>query len=237
MGKLFLSGRLTDIVQILIKADDYITSEELAEMLGTSTRTIFREIQGINRTLEKYHCSLETKSGKGIRLTGDRNGVAEKLKGQQDVSGNISYYSKEQRRNLLIADCLKNREIQKLGYYAHKFKVSEATISNDINAVESWLQEHKIRLVRNVGRVIAIECDEKKLRDTILDFLYNNILGADHQRYERITNEKEAGEFFLQISNEDITDILNQEVLLKIFPVLERQKAGLLDNLTSALLY
>jgi transcriptional antiterminator len=56
------------------------------------------------------------------------------------ISANQGMLDKDERQQVLLAELLKNKGLQKLITYAHQFQVSEATISNDINSLEPLTQ-------------------------------------------------------------------------------------------------
>lgn len=62
--------RLMQILFLLLNADKPIPAAKLAEQLQISKRTIFRELDHIDASLEKYGLKLERKSRTGFELTG-----------------------------------------------------------------------------------------------------------------------------------------------------------------------
>lgn len=67
------SPRLKRILLLLLEAPDqtYTKIESLANDLKTSRRTIFRELENVNELLALSGVKMETRTGKGIRLTGE----------------------------------------------------------------------------------------------------------------------------------------------------------------------
>ena len=55
---------------LLLRSEDYITSEELADKLAVTSRTIKSDIKSISENLEKYipELSIEARRSKGIRI-------------------------------------------------------------------------------------------------------------------------------------------------------------------------
>lgn len=201
-------------------------------MLGTSTRTIFREIQGVDKILEKYGCVLETKMGKGIKLNGNIEKIAEKLDDYKCDAQRSLYYTKEQRREVLTADGLKNAEFQKLGYYAYKFGTSEATISNDISTLETWFEEHKLKLIKENGKVVTVQGDEKDIRDAIIEFFGKVIIRRDEIEHKENTYKFNA--FSILQRDERIIDaFVSKEVLFKVVGILE-SFGDIVENLTAS---
>lgn len=63
--------RITFMLQYLIFRDDYITQDELAEMMYVSRNTILNYIKSIKIMIEEYRLQLESKTNLGIRILGD----------------------------------------------------------------------------------------------------------------------------------------------------------------------
>mgnify|MGYP001393336455 CR=1 FL=1 len=72
MDQTFFSLRQIKLFQILLGQDQYLPMDQAAERLGVSTRTLFREIQGINRELEGFQYIWRQKQEKesGCPVTG-----------------------------------------------------------------------------------------------------------------------------------------------------------------------
>ncbi|WP_024866165.1 helix-turn-helix domain-containing protein [Butyrivibrio sp. FCS014] len=82
---------------------------------------------------------------------------------------------KEKRRNLLKLELLRNREPQKLFYYSDMFGVSEATISTDLEAINDWVQECHLSIIRKPGFGIALSGSEKSYRTAMQRFVTENM--------------------------------------------------------------
>ena len=64
------SPRQIQILFLLLESDKPINSNELAQALKTSRRTIFREMNHVDKELKKYHLTLERKGQQGFWLDG-----------------------------------------------------------------------------------------------------------------------------------------------------------------------
>ena len=163
------SSRQAKILSICLLRDDYITYHEISEQLQMSSRTIMRELPQIKDSLQSFNLDILSKKGKGIRIIGhdeDKQNLIMDIQGSK-----IDYMDKEERQELLCLELLRMKEIQKLFYYSNKFQVSEATISHDLDDLESFFQEFQINLIRKPGYGVGIEANE-----TIEDRLYLQLL-------------------------------------------------------------
>ena len=169
---MIFSTRLARILRILLDHDEmYVSVDELASQLQTSRRTIFRELQHID--LSGYGLELLSRQGKGLQLAGSAAGktkLADELTTQ-----NIPYINKEERRKLLAYELLRFPEIKKLVYYGNMFSVSEATISNDLDALAPWFDEHQIHLVRTNKNNIRLEGREDDRRGAMSHIIHEMI--------------------------------------------------------------
>lgn len=232
MDQKFFSLRQIKLFQILLEQDQYLPMDQAAERLGISARTLFREIQGINRELSGLSVYLETKTGKGIRLSGDREGFADYLEKMSEGDSCLFYYTKEQRRALLTIEFLKRKNIEKLGYYAYKLMVSEATVSNDIQAVKPWFQEHRLVLERKPGLGITVTGEEESFRSAIIDFLNEKLMKADVKQFQDRKGEFCALEYFQNLGKSSNMDLLNQEILYKVIEILKKCEDEFLSRIT-----
>lgn len=169
-----LTPRLKQILLIMLKEGQIIPVKELAARIGVSKRTVQRELEYIGNSLKPYHLAFETKTGKGVWLSGsdeDKKQLMEELQG----TDNYDMSNREDRRKRLILEILKDKGLKKLFYYSSRFQVSEATISSDLDAIEGWLREYQLTITRKPGSGIAVNGTEESYRKAIRAFIEENI--------------------------------------------------------------
>ncbi len=162
--------RLRQILLILLQENQILSVKKLADELKVSKRTVQRELEYIGSSLNKYKVSLQTKTGIGIWLEGeeeDKNKLCELLQEEDTLASG----DKEERRKRLILEILKDRTPKKLYYYANIFNVSEATISNDMDAIESWFHRCNLNIIRRQGYGVALAGSEKDYRLAVRRFM------------------------------------------------------------------
>lgn len=171
---MYFTPRLRKILLILLQEDKIMSVNKLADEIKVSKRTVQRELEYVGSSLNKYNVSLLTKPGIGIWVKGeevDKKKLYTLLKEEDNIdSGN-----KEDRRKRLILEILKDRTPKKLYYYANIFDVSEATISNDMEAVENWFNQLHLNIIRKQGYGVALEGSEKNYRLAVRKFIDENI--------------------------------------------------------------
>lgn len=211
------SSRLKKILQIIIETDGYVKVEELAKRLKTSSRTIFRELRHIDDALKEYHVHMISKAGMGIRMEGsceDKEALRQELNTEQ-----IQYLNKEERQHLLIFELLRSDEVQKLLHYGALFQVSEATISNDLDCIEPWFQQHDLSLIRKPGVGVGVQGEEAVLRKAMTQLLQEHL--QNKESYESVNfldSQTLLTEIFLH-QDAGILNMLNQDILKRILDV------------------
>ncbi len=166
--------RMKQLIWVLLEHEGIISVKNLAEKIGVSKRTVQRELGYMESALKPYGITFMSKTGVGVWLEGkeeDKNRLAEEV-GQGDSydAGN-----RAERRKRLILQILKEKGLKKLFYYSSQFGVSEATISTDLEAVEEWLGNYGLRVVRKPGSGTVIEGGEEDYRRAIRAFIDENM--------------------------------------------------------------
>jgi mannitol operon transcriptional antiterminator len=210
-----LTPRIRQILIYLLEAEQSATDSEVADALGVSKRTILREADYISGILKSYGLTLVRKKGEGSQIVGDESKKAEllqivKARKEQVIS------DKDQRRNLLKLELLRNREPQKLFYYSDMFGVSEATISTDLEAISEWAAECHLDIIRKPGYGIMLSGSEKSYRMAMQRFVTENM------KSKKTTAE-----------GDNIYLLMNEEILSEVESVLDRLDEPYLSLLTN----
>ncbi len=208
------SPRLRQILLILLQEEQTIPVKKLADEIKVSKRTVQRELEYIDASLKKYNITLQTKTGIGIWLDGeeaDKRNLLSILK-EQDV---MDSGDKEERRKRLILEILKDRTPKKLYYYGNIFGVSEATISNDMEAVEGWFRQFDLKIIRKQGYGVALEGSEKNYRLAVRKFIDENM---DSKIMKNLTDGKEWTilDVIRDKKGRNIYNLINNDVLKQV---------------------
>ena len=152
-----------------------------------------------------------SKAGMGIRMEGsceDKEALRQELNTEQ-----IQYLNKEERQHLLIFELLRSDEVQKLLHYGALFQVSEATISNDLDCIEPWFQQHDLSLIRKPGVGVGVQGEEAVLRKAMTQLLQEHL--QNKESYESVNfldSQTLLTEIFLH-QDAGILNMLNQDIL------------------------
>lgn len=213
---MIFSPRLNNLLLILAKYNGYITINELASQINTSKRTVFRELENINKTLSKYNLELEKKTGLGIRLNGtdeDKQKFIAILNSENETDTT----DKQTRHKHLILEILKDTQAKKLYYYSNMFKVSEATISNDMEKISPWFEKYNLKLIRKQGYGVSLEGNENDYRKAINKFINENIDDASLIEVFKNSDRKIEVDKFMLLNNKDsIYNLIDKDILNRV---------------------
>lgn len=205
--------RTKQILNALLQENQTMSVKVLADKVGVSRRTVQRELEYINGSLKDYEISFMSRTGVGVWLEGSEE---EKKRLLLAITKGDTYdvSNKEERRKRLVLEILKDKGLKKLFYYSSKFKVSEATVSGDLEAVEEWLNRYGLKVARKPGSGVAIEGSEGSYRKAIRAFINENMdTQVLHEAYEN--EEKQAG-IYDGLQQSSIGQILNNDILKRV---------------------
>lgn len=169
-----INPRVKRIVLSLCREKTYVTIAQIAKKLAVSTKTILREMPEVEELLREYGYKLEKKTGVGIGLR--CNGEAKrKIIQLLESSVEANVFSQKERKTVIISKLLQNQAPVKLYEFTSILKVTEGTISNDLDKLEPWFRKHEINLVRKPGLGVYIEAPEQNIRKAIVHYIYENI--------------------------------------------------------------
>jgi transcriptional antiterminator len=173
-----------------------VTASQLAEVNGCSVRTIKTAIKTINMTFENQSFHIQTKSGKGIWLNFEEKDAEMLLSFIQEPVPDL--------RTIEIIDILLHANqpvtIQAL---ADQIFSSPSTVHRELLAVEEYLQNFKVTLVKELRKGISLEAPEGKKRS-----LEATIIKDKVQVQQKTNNFQQIQEHFPQVDIEKIREAL-----------------------------
>ena len=219
------SPRTKQILQVLLEQEQEISVKYLADRIGVSKRTVQRELGSLGKSLEEYGVSFHSRTGVGVWLEGgSREGEA--LAPALGDAGADDGRNREERRRRLILEILKEKGLKKLFYYSSQFGVSEATISADLAAAESWLEQYDLHVSRKPGSGVNVEGTEENYRRAIRAFISENI---DTKTVKEAYEDNPSGNYDILDS---ISRILDGEVVKRVMECIMRVDNPLIRTLT-----
>lgn len=172
-----MEQRTLEIIKILLQQKDFQTTGDIAKKISVSSKTVSRQIPKVEEFLNKAGLSLEKKSGSGILIAGSdvkKYLLAEKLK-----SAKKREYSQSERRSIIISKLLTSHEPIKLFVLSSAVNVTDSTISNDLDKLESWFNQQGLKLLRKPGLGVSLLGDERDIRRAIVKYIYENVAQSE----------------------------------------------------------
>lgn len=219
------SPRTKQILQVLLEQEQEISVKYLADRIGVSKRTVQRELGSLGKSLEEYGVSFHSRTGVGVWLEGGSR-EREALAAALGDAGAYDASNREERRRRLILEILKEKGLKKLFYYSSQFGVSEATISADLAAAESWLEQYDLHVSRKPGSGVNVEGTEENYRRAIRAFISENI---DTKTVKEAYEDNPSGNYDILDS---ISRILDGEVVKRVMECIMRVDNPLIRTLT-----
>lgn len=151
-----------NIINALAEAGHYVTSTELAKMIGVSPKTIYRKIRDLNSRYSEPIVNSER--GKGYCL--DYNRYL-RLSGQHQGKSNGIIYSPLERRNEVVTKLLFNApRVMDIHQVYEKYYVSDDLVKQDLVAINKILKKYQL-ILSHRGKYVAVVGDEKNIRKAI----------------------------------------------------------------------
>lgn len=169
-----LTARQARIVDRLLRMDSGLTLVLLAAELGTSTRTVQRDLPAVTAWLSHHGITLTVRSRLGLVISASPAQRESALTRLARVEPGESL-SPEERQALILQDLLQMRDGAKLAYFSRRYRVTEATISRDLDRLEPWLNQRELTLVRRPGFGLEVTGAERAWRQAIIDFMRGNL--------------------------------------------------------------
>lgn len=196
---MYFSNREKKILKLLLDYPSGITIEELEQVLHVSKRTIYREISSIEKTIKALDVQIIKPRKAGYRLIGEKSALAA-LKTQLEKK-QAAVFDTIQRQSALVCSLLLSETEITIESLAIDFLVSPATITTDLQVIETSVADYELTLIRLKGRGIKITGKEKAKRQILGNLIYNGVSEydffhfLDQLRPENLTQK--SGNFFL----------------------------------------
>ncbi|HBG35530.1 MAG TPA: hypothetical protein DDW88_00490 [Treponema sp.] len=183
-----MSSRIKQMLELLQDSQSFITVATLAQTIGVSERTLFRDIVKLEDYLKIYDVGLVKQRGVGVKLTGDISRLNERFFVRQNYFLRLNG---EERCQSIIVYLAMRVHIIKIVELSQLYGVSDSCISNDLKKIDNLFLEEKkdIRIIRQKGVGITLAGDEWTIRMYALRCFFKfvnpkDVLGFLFQRQE-----------------------------------------------------
>ncbi|MGX7205183.1 BglG family transcription antiterminator [Enterococcus pingfangensis] len=196
---MYFSIREKKILSLLLDYPNGITSEELQDILQVSKRTVYREISSIEKTIKSQDIQIIKPRGEGYRIIGETVNL-ERLQQQLGEKQAELFTDNVQRQSAIVCSLLLMDEEETIEGLAIDFKVSQATITSDLAAIEKSLIDYRLELQRLKGRGIRIAGHEKQRRQLLSSLIYNGVSEFDFFQFiDSLPEAATTDNFFLKL--------------------------------------
>lgn len=169
------SNRKKEMLSLLLKSDEYIKSDYIAEEIGISSKTVQREIKNINVLLRELKTdSIESSRGKGYIIPLEsKKSIQLVFKDYEDKDALVPNMQQSRiewiiRKFAVLSMEKKECTLEKL---ADELFVSLTTLKKDMNSVKDTLQKYHIQLAKISNKGLKLQGEEKNIRQLIVDYL------------------------------------------------------------------
>lgn len=169
-----LTSRQKHIIELIAKLSGSapITVAELSGKMNLSSRTILREMPSVEKWLAANSFTFTKKPGVGLTLNESLEGQRRLLELLNAQSAGADY-TKDERRRLILVELLDADGPIKSGYFTKKYRISEGTLSTDLDYLADKLKPDCLSLIRKQGVGISLSGSEEGFRRAIAGTIYD----------------------------------------------------------------
>ncbi len=169
-----LTTRQRDLLQILLDTDHPLGTADLASRMSLTPRQVNYGLKGLKSWLEQRDVTLKVTPGVGVLLDCSQDTVAS-LANELTTATQFELILTAGQRQQLVALVLLDIAEPLILYQLQQFaKVSRTTILNDLDAIEAWLQDHKLILERRPNFGIQIRGSEQAQRQALAALVWGD---------------------------------------------------------------
>ncbi|UOR13397.1 BglG family transcription antiterminator [Halobacillus amylolyticus] len=223
---MYISARERKMIELLLLSNETIAIKEIAEWLDVSTRTVHRDLQGIETLLRDHGLLLQKTAGKGVIIEGNqenRKRMQESINKQDGVD-----YTPEERQVLVLSKLLEIKQPIKLFALASDLEVTVATISYDLDKIEQMLNDFQLDLVRKRGYGVEVKGSESRIREAISFLIMEHMNELDFIKLLR-ENVQDSS---LDLVSERLLGLVSRDKISLIEQTIETIRPSLNYNLT-----
>lgn len=172
---LTLNRRGISIMRHLLNSDRAISSEVLASILGTTSKTIRGDIEVIDAILTSVGANVVSKSGSGYTIEVHHENefsiFIDSFNEKYNNNTPLPMYNEERIRYLMHYLLLADTHIKSEAFLDHLF-ISKTTLTQDLRYVRTILQDYHLTLSQKPNYGMLIEGKEQHIRLALIDYLF-----------------------------------------------------------------
>ena len=159
---MFITTREKAIIDLIIKTGGKHTALSLANHLNVSTRTIHRDLKGVENILRSFELQLVRNQDKGLMIEGKNDQIFRLI---QHVSSNAVINQPAGEKKLLLLIALIQEEAFKIQSLSDQLGVSNTTLAAYMDEMTEWLSRYHIQIIRKRGvgvELVGLESAKRK---------------------------------------------------------------------------
>ncbi|MGS0904013.1 BglG family transcription antiterminator [Bacillus altitudinis] len=172
-----LSLRQEELLRRLMQAEQELTGDEIARLIGVTSRTVRTDMKALKSILEAHGATLHMKRGAGYTLTVEDYGafrtfLKNSMRERNEKKNQVIPNQPEDRISYLLRRLLLSEDYMKLDELAEELFVSESTVKNDLKAVKHLFSLHGLSVAHRPKYGLRLTGDEMKLRYCLAEHVF-----------------------------------------------------------------
>ncbi|NMM65915.1 transcription antiterminator [Clostridium sp. P21] len=181
--------RVMEIVKVLLKSQEHITINKIAEKINVSNKTIRNDLKKVQEILEENGLTLLKKAGVGISVNGLEENKINLLQTIKNRTNYIEPYYSDERKFTILRRLFMSKKKVVVNEISEELYVSNTTIHKDLEEVQKWLKNFNLFLIKKRNQGIEIEGEESNYRRAISELVFQidnmeRLQEADYINYE-----------------------------------------------------
>ena len=170
-----LNARCLDILRLLLPSQRPLASAEIASQLGITARQVRYSLRRIETWLEKRDVRVTKKPGCGILIDAPNQLKSDLIRELENLNGCPPLLSPDERLHILVFSLLVDDQPLLVKHLEPQLGVSRTTVLKDMDRAETWLEEHKLSLIRRPHFGFQAVGREIDWREAFVDFLLDTV--------------------------------------------------------------
>ena len=175
-----LNQRQLSLLKIMLDSDEYITTEEYAENLFVTSRTIKSDLNTIRHEIKPFNLAITSKTGKGVKIKDNSKSLNEGLRQLRQEMSKVLYnfgdFRSEYNQRAFI---LYRIIVNKIGWFsiddlADSMSLSRTVINQEMPEVKNRLDNFDLYLEKSTSHGLRVAGSEVNIRVAIIDSFERN---------------------------------------------------------------
>lgn len=183
-----LNERQKHILYFILKANEEVNMNDLVRRLAVSRRTIQRDISAVQTYLNAF--DLKLLHAQGITIDGETVDIEKMLLSTGKLPDSVALTPRGRELHVAM-DLLMEQGPSKLGYFGRQLNVTSASLSQNLDDIEDWLNAHGLSLIRRRGYGVEVQGNEELRREAIAELVWEQVSVPDLMAMLRQDESKE----------------------------------------------